>query len=67
MSLIQSIAAVSLFWLHATAIPAGPGWWPNGTSSDIVDSDFSSAAYGLIDSYDGSNWLNMFNVQAVSS
>jgi hypothetical protein len=66
MSLAKSIAALPFLWLCATAIPAGPGYWPNGTSSEIVEGDFNAAAYGLIDNYDGTNWLNMFDVQAVS-
>ena len=66
MSLARSIAALPFFWLCATAIPAGPGYWPNGTLSEIVGGDFHAAAYGLIDNYDGTNWLNMFDVQAVS-
>lgn len=65
MSLTRSIASLALLWLYATAIPAGPGHWPNGTSSEIVVGDFNAAAYGLIDNYDGTNWLNMFDVQAV--
>ncbi|KAF2632722.1 glycoside hydrolase family 16 protein [Macroventuria anomochaeta] len=66
MSLKRSIATLPLLWLCATAIPAGSGWWPNGTSSDIVGGDFNTAAYGLIDTYDGTNWLNMFDVQAIT-
>ena len=67
MFLLRSIAAFPLIWQCATAIPAGPGWWPNGTSSDVVEDDFSVAAYGLIDTYDGTNWLDKFYVEAVSS
>ena len=67
MFLTRSVAAFPLLWLCATAIPAGPGWWPNGTSSDTVEGDFSVAAYGLIDTYDGTNWLEKFYVEAVSS
>ena len=66
MLLPRSIVASPLLWLGVTAIPAGPGYWPNGNSSDVVGGDFSTAAYGLIDTYDGTNWLNMFDVQAVS-
>jgi hypothetical protein len=41
--------------------------WPNGTSTSTSTSDVHiSAAYNLIDTYDASNWLNKFNVQAVS-
>lgn len=66
MLLPRSIAASPLLWLGVTAIPAGPGYWRNGTSSEVVGGDFNAAAYGLIDTYDGTNWLNMFDVQAVS-
>jgi hypothetical protein len=67
MSLTRSVAVLPLLWLCTTAVPAGPGWWPNGTSSDIFEGDFNAAAYGLIDTYDGTNWLSKFDVQAVSS
>lgn len=66
MSLFKSFAPLPLLWLCVTAIPAGPGYWPNGTSSDIVGGEFNAAAYGLIDNYDGTNWLSKFDVQAVS-
>ena len=66
MLLPRSIAASPLLWLGVTAIPAGPGYWHNGTSSEVVGGDFNAAAYGLIDTYDVTNWLNMFDVQAVS-
>ncbi|KAG9200781.1 hypothetical protein G6514_006637 [Epicoccum nigrum] len=66
MLLPRSIAASPLLWLGVTAIPAGPGYWHNGTSSEVVGGDFNAAAYGLIDTYDGTNWLNMFDVQAIS-
>lgn len=65
MSLKTYFASIPLLWSCATALPAGPGFWPNGTSSQTFDVH-TSAAYSLIDTYDGSNWLSKFNVQAVS-
>ena len=67
MPLIRTIASLPLLWSYVTAAPpAGPGVWPNGTHSEIVGDDFNAESYGLIDNYDGTNWLNMFDVQDVS-
>ncbi|KAL1656855.1 hypothetical protein SLS61_000651 [Didymella pomorum] len=67
MSLIRTIASLPLLWSCVTAAPpAGPGVWPNGTHSEIVGGDFNAESYGLIDNYDGTNWLNMFDVQDIS-
>jgi hypothetical protein len=63
MSLPSFFTYLPLFWLCVTAVPAGPGWWPNGTHP--IDDDFHTAAYGLIETYDGTNWLNKFDVQDV--
>ncbi|KAF3004276.1 hypothetical protein E8E13_008397 [Curvularia kusanoi] len=63
---LRSIAVSPLLLLCATALPGKPGFWPNGTSSEIADEQFSTAAYGLVDTYDGTNWLNMFDVQAIA-
>ena len=66
MSLKAAILHLPIFWYCCTALPAGPGYWPNGTS--LPASDFSALeAFSLIDVYDGSNWLNKFDVQAVGS
>ncbi|KAJ4366620.1 hypothetical protein N0V95_000121 [Ascochyta clinopodiicola] len=65
MSLRRSIAVLPLLWLCATAIPAG-GRWSNDTSQVVFEGDFNATAYGLIDTYDGTNWLNMFDVQAIA-
>jgi hypothetical protein len=65
MSLKSSIPFISVLWRYATAFPAGPGFWPNGTSSPTPDFRIA-AAYSLIDTYDASNWLNKFDVQDVS-
>ncbi|CAG5137553.1 uncharacterized protein ALTATR162_LOCUS146 [Alternaria atra] len=54
-----------LFLWHCTvASPAGPGSWPNGTSSPVKDVH-TAAAYSLIDIYDATNWLDKFNVEAI--
>ena len=66
MSLTAGIVYLPIFWYCVTALPAGPGFWPNGTSSPTAE--FSALeAFSLIDTYDGSNWLNKFDVQAVST
>jgi hypothetical protein len=65
MSLKSFIPVLSVLWRCATAVPAGPGFWPNGTSSPTDDVHIA-AAYSLIDTYDASNWLRKFNVEDVS-
>jgi hypothetical protein len=65
MSLKAIVVSFSIFWSCTTALPAGPGFWPNGTLTSTSDVHIS-AAYNLIDTYDASNWLNKFDVQAVS-
>ncbi|KAH7406122.1 endo-1,3(4)-beta-glucanase-like protein [Phaeosphaeria sp. MPI-PUGE-AT-0046c] len=65
MSLVAATAYLLVLLCCATAFPAGPGVWLNGTSpltSDALD----LAAYSLIDSYDASNWLGKFDVQDIS-
>ncbi|KAF2192567.1 glycoside hydrolase family 16 protein [Zopfia rhizophila CBS 207.26] len=52
MSLKSIIASTSLFLAGAKALPSNV-------------SDFA-AAYSLIDTYDASNWLNKFDVQAIA-
>jgi hypothetical protein len=64
MSFKSIIPCLSLLLSCATAIPAGPGYWPNGTSSPTAEFH-AAAAYNLIDVYDASNWLNEFDVQDV--
>lgn len=65
MSFKAAAVSLPLFWHYATAFPAGPGFWPNGTSSPTIDFQ-AEAAYSLMETYDASNWLNKFDVQAVS-
>lgn len=64
MSFRAFIVSLPLLWKYTTAFPAGPGYFPNNQSSPV--NDVHVAAYGLIDSYDASNWLSKFDVQAVS-
>ena len=66
MSLKTVILSISFLWRCTTAFPAGPGFWPNGTSVS-TSGVHTSAAYSLIDTYDASNWLSKFNVQNVSA
>jgi hypothetical protein len=67
MSLKAVAVSLSFLWRCTTALPAGPGFWLNGTITLTSPSDVhTSAAYDLIDTYDASNWLNKFDVQAVS-
>ncbi|XPS71583.1 hypothetical protein M3J09_003761 [Ascochyta lentis] len=64
MYLKKVIATLPLFWLCATAIPAGSARWPNSTSSVVVG-DSNATTYKLMDTYDDTNWLNKFDVQAI--
>lgn len=68
MFLKSFIVPLSSLWLGVTAIPAGPGYYgPNMTKLPPVDGDTVFAqAFGLIETYDASNWLSKFDVQAVS-
>lgn len=65
MSFKAIAISLSLLWRSSVALPAGPGFWPNGTSPITTSDVHASAAYSLIDTYDASNWLSKFNVQAV--
>jgi hypothetical protein len=69
MSLKTLAVSLPLLWGGATALPAGPGFWPDGPSpsaSPPNNTFHTSSAYNLIDTYDASNWLSKFNVQDVS-
>jgi hypothetical protein len=67
MSLKTVAVSLSFLWRCTTALPAGPGVWPNSTITSTSTSDVHiSSAYNLIDTYDASNWLSKFDVQAVS-
>jgi hypothetical protein len=66
MSFKAIVVSLPVLWRCTTALPAGPGVWPNGTSPSASDLFHTSAAYSLIDTYDASNWLSKFNVQDVS-
>jgi hypothetical protein len=69
MSLTTTIVSLSILWRCATALPAGPGFFPNGTSPLVSSSDdfHISSSYNLIDTYDASNWISKFDVQNVSN
>jgi len=66
MSVKAMFMTLPLLWRCATALPAGPGFWANDTPSYTPDFQ-ASAAYSLIETYDASNWISKFNVQAVSA
>jgi hypothetical protein len=67
MSLKTFFVSITLLWRCATALPAGPGSWPNGTSFVHPTPEVhTAAAYNLIDTYDSSNWLSKFDVQDIS-
>jgi hypothetical protein len=68
MSLKSLLISLPILWRGATALPAGPGSWPNGTSYVYSSPDgvHASAAYNLIDTYDASNWVNKFDVQDIA-
>ncbi|KAF2275967.1 endo-1,3(4)-beta-glucanase-like protein [Westerdykella ornata] len=58
-----------LLWSGVSAKPAGPGYFPPGYHSPPVngsDGEVSVKAYGLIEQYDSSNWLDKFDVQAMA-
>jgi hypothetical protein len=65
MSLMSFVVSCSLLWRCTTAFPAGPGAWPNGSSPSATDG-LHASAFGLIDTYDASNWLSKFWVEDVS-
>jgi hypothetical protein len=69
MSLKAITVSLSLLWRCTTALPAGPGFFPNGTSPVVTTSSDVriAAAYNLIDTYDASNWMSKFDVQDVSA
>jgi len=64
MSVKAMFMTLPLLWRCATALPAGPGFWANDTPSYTPDFQ-ASAAYSLIETYDASNWISKFNVQAI--
>ncbi|PVH95870.1 glycoside hydrolase family 16 protein [Periconia macrospinosa] len=64
MSFKSLIAALPFLYNYATAIPAGPKAPYNETSP--VDMQLNVAALSLIDTYDASNWLSKFDVQAIA-
>jgi hypothetical protein len=67
MSFKAIVAFFPTLWQCTTAFPAGPGFFPNGTSPLVTTSDVHiSSTYNLIDQYDASNWLSKFDVQNVS-
>jgi hypothetical protein len=64
MSFKSFITSLPLLWSSVRAFPAGPGF-PNNRSSVVNDVSIQ-AAYSLIDTYDASNWLSKFDVQAIA-
>jgi len=68
MSFKSLFVSIPLFWRCATALPAGPGSWQNGSSfvHPSEDGFAASAAYNLIDTYDASNWVSKFDVQDIA-
>lgn len=66
MSFKSLLSSLPLLWHCATALPAGPGYWANGTSPLPSTSDVHiDSIYSLIDTYDASNWVDKFYVQDV--
>jgi hypothetical protein len=66
MSFKSLLSSLPILWHCATAFPAGPGVWPNGSSPVPPTSDVQiESIYNLIDTYDASNWVNKFDVQDV--
>lgn len=67
MSFKTVFASLPLLWTCASALPAGPGFWANGTSSPVYSGPEVqiAGAYNLIDTYDSSNWLSKFDVQNI--
>ncbi|KAF2032169.1 endo-1,3(4)-beta-glucanase-like protein [Setomelanomma holmii] len=66
MSFKAVVISLSLLLRSSTALPAGPGYWANGSSSVTTLDVHTTAAYNLVETYDASNWLSKFNVQAIS-
>ncbi|KAF1830405.1 mixed-linked glucanase precursor [Decorospora gaudefroyi] len=66
MSFKSFFVSLPLLWRYTTALPAGPGSWPNGTSFVYTSPEVHTAAtYNLIDNYDASNWLSKFDIQTI--
>jgi hypothetical protein len=66
MSLKTIAVSLPLLWRSATAFPAGPGFFPNGSTPSAMGEVSINAAYSLIDSYDASNWMSKFDVQDIA-
>ncbi|KAL5119538.1 hypothetical protein ACEQ8H_002603 [Pleosporales sp. CAS-2024a] len=66
MSLRAFAVSLPLLWRSATALPAGPGFYPNSSVTSTSGQIHTASVYGLIDSYDSSNWLSKFDVQDIS-
>ncbi|KAF2022149.1 glycoside hydrolase family 16 protein [Aaosphaeria arxii CBS 175.79] len=65
MFLRVPVASLALLIIGVKGLPAGPGYFPSNvpvTNTTTV----SAAAFGLIDTYDASNWLSKFDVQAIA-
>lgn len=58
-------AALPFLWSCATAAPAPAGPKAPFNETSPVDFHLEAAALTLLDTYDASNWLSKFDVQAV--
>ncbi|KAF2659298.1 glycoside hydrolase family 16 protein [Lophiostoma macrostomum CBS 122681] len=67
MSFRATLVSLVLLWNGVTAFPAGPGYWDPSSPQlpPINGSDVHAEAYSLIETYDSSNWLSKFDVQAI--
>ncbi|KAF2643159.1 endo-1,3(4)-beta-glucanase-like protein [Massarina eburnea CBS 473.64] len=65
MSLKSFITTLPFLWNCATAAPAPAGPKAPFNETSPVDLFVNSAALTLIDTYDASNWLSKFDVQAI--
>lgn len=67
MSFRSFIVSFPFLWSCATGRPAysnGPKF-PDNVTSPVDEFHVDAAALSLIDTYDSSNWLSKFDVQAV--
>ncbi|KAH7127083.1 endo-1,3(4)-beta-glucanase-like protein [Dendryphion nanum] len=66
MSYKTFIASLPFLWNSVTAFPAGPGYFPPNTSPEPPSNKtVFASAFGLTETYDASNWLSKFDVQAI--
>lgn len=65
--LSKSVLSLTLFTRFVAAFLDFPEYLSSETYISTLDFESSAGAYRLIDTYDASNWLSQFNVQAVSN